>query len=137
MVACVFCDLISTDSPDLLVKEDAAVAFFPLPDEEIAPGHTVVVPRHHTTAGVLDARPADLAQVMDLAQRIAQRMMAGLGATGVCLLNERTRLRSRSLDHLHIHFVPRYPGDGDETLPWPMGRSQHQLTVDARAVLSG
>ncbi|WP_432887325.1 HIT family protein [Kribbella sp. CA-245084] len=137
MSACVFCDLITTDSADLLVKEDAAVAFFPLPGEEIAPGHTLVVPRRHTTAGVLDAQPTDLAQVMDLAQRLAHRMMAGLGATGVCLLNASGPGSGRSLDHLHIHVVPRYPGDGDDTLPWPTGRSRHRLAVDPRAVLSG
>jgi histidine triad (HIT) family protein len=137
MNACVFCDLITADSPDLLVKEPAAVAFFPLPGEEIAPGHTLVVPRRHTTAGVLDAQPGDLAQVMGLAQRLAQRMMAELGATGVCLLNASGPGSGRSVDHLHVHVVPRYPGDGDGTLPWPVERSQHRLTVDPRSVLSG
>jgi histidine triad (HIT) family protein len=137
MNACVFCDLITADSPDLFVKEPAAVAFFPLPGEEIAPGHSLVVPRRHTTAGVLDTQPADLAQVMALAQRIAQRMVAGLGATGVCLLNASGPGSGRSLDHLHVHVVPRYPGDGDGTLPWPAERSQHRLSVDPRAVLSG
>ncbi|TDW70437.1 HIT family protein [Kribbella pratensis] len=137
MNACVFCALIATNSPDLFKKEDAAVAFFPLPGEEIAPGHTLVVPRRHTTAGVLDAPTADLAKVMDLAQRMAQRMMTGLGATGVCLLNASGPGSGRGLDHLHVHVVPRYPGDGDDTLPWPTGHSRHQLTVDPRAVLSG
>ena len=70
MDACVFCGLISADSARWIAKEDAAVAFLPLPGEEIAPGHTLVVPRRHTTAGLLDAQPADLTLVMDLAQRI-------------------------------------------------------------------
>jgi histidine triad (HIT) family protein len=116
-------------------QEDAAVAFLPLPSDEIAPGHTLVVPRRHTHAGLLDAHPSDLAQVMDLAQRIAQRMMQRLGATGVCVLNASGPGSGRSLDHLHVHVVPRYAGDGDDTLPWPVGRSRHRLALDVQAVL--
>jgi histidine triad (HIT) family protein len=136
MDACVFCGLISADSARWIAKESAAVAFLPLPGEEIAPGHTLVVPRRHTTAGVLDAQPRDLAQVIDLAQRIAQKMVEKLGATGVCLLNASGPGSGRSVDHLHLHVVPRYPEDSDETLPWPVGRSTHRLAVDPQAVLS-
>jgi histidine triad (HIT) family protein len=132
-------------------QEDAAVAFLPLPSDEIAPGHTLVVPRRHTHAGLLDAHPSDLAQVMDLAQRIAQRMMQRLGATGVCVLNASGPGSGRrahcgdpdlnqpiavpSVDHLRVHVVPRYAGDGDDTLPWPVGRSRHRLALDVQAVL--
>ncbi|HWD83711.1 MAG TPA: HIT domain-containing protein [Kribbella sp.] len=136
MDACVFCGLISADSARWIAKESAAVAFLPLPGEEIAPGHTLVVPRRHTKAGVLDVQPGDLAQVMDLAQRIAQKMVEKLGATGVCLLNASGPGSGRSVDHLHLHVVPRYPGDSDDTLPWPAGRSRHRLTVDPQVVLS-
>jgi histidine triad (HIT) family protein len=136
MDACVFCGLISADSARWIAKEDAAVAFLPLPGEEISPGHTLVVPRRHTSAGVLDVQPPDLAQVMDLAQRIAQKMVERLGATGVCLLNASGPGSGRSVDHLHVHVVPRYPGDGDESLPWPTGRSAHRLAADPQVVLS-
>ncbi|HEY3512389.1 HIT family protein [Kribbella sp. NPDC051137] len=136
MDACVFCGLISADSARWIAKESAAVAFLPLPGEEIAPGHTLVVPRRHTAAGVLDVQAADLAEVMDLAQRIAQKMVQRLGATGVCLLNASGPGSGRSVDHLHFHVVPRYPGDGDDSLPWPSGRSVHRLTGDVQRLLS-
>lgn len=136
MDACVFCGLISADSARWIAKEDVAVAFLLLPSEEIAPGHALVVPRRHTGAGLLDAKPDDLTQVMDLAQRIAQRMVERLGATGVCLLNASGPGSGRSVDHLHLHVVPRYPGDGDDCLPWPTGRSSHRLAVDPQVLLS-
>ncbi|MGW7686488.1 HIT family protein [Kribbella sp. NPDC054772] len=136
MDACVFCGLISADAARWIAKEDAAVAFLPLPGEEISPGHTLVVPRRHTKSGVLDAPPGDLARVMDLAQRIAQRMVERLGATGVCVLNASGPDSGRSVDHLHVHVVPRYPGDGDDCLPWPTGRSRHRLAADPLELLS-
>ncbi|MGZ0148844.1 HIT family protein [Kribbella sp. WER1] len=136
MDACVFCGLISADSARWIAKEPAAVAFLPLPGEEIAPGHTLVVPRRHTAAGVLDVQAGDLAQVIDLAQRVAQRIVERLGATGVCLLNASGPGSGRSVDHLHFHVVPRYPGDGDDSLPWPTGRSVHRLSGDVQDLLS-
>lgn len=136
MDACVFCGLISADSARWIAKEDTAVAFLPLPGEEIAPGHTLVVPRRHTTAGLLDAHPDDLGRVVDLAQRIAQKMVDKLGATGVCLLNASGPDSGRSVDHLHLQVVPRYPGDGDDCLPWPTGRSRHRLSTDPQVLLS-
>ena len=133
---CVSCNLIAQDSARSIAKEDTAVAFLPLPGEEIAPGHTLVVPRRHTSTGVLDAEPVDLAAVMALVPRIAQRMVGRLGATGVCVLNASGPGSGRSVDHLHFHVVPRYPGDGDDSLPWPTGRSSHQLVQDPQVVLS-
>jgi histidine triad (HIT) family protein len=134
--ACVFCTLIAADSARWIAKEDAAVAFLPLPGEEIAPGHTLVVPRRHTTTGVLDVEPGDLSRVMELVQQIAQRMVAKLGATGVCVLNASGPGSGRSVDHLHFHVVPRYPGDGDDTLPWPTRRSTYRPAGDPQMLLS-
>ena len=122
---CVFCDLIASDTASWVAKEDRAVAFFPLPDSVIAPGQTLVVPRAHSVDGVLDIDPGDLAATMTLVQRVGQAMVNVLGASGVCVLNASGPNSGRSVDHLHFHVVPRYPGDGEDCLPWPAGRSTH------------
>ena len=134
-LACIFCSLISDDNARWVAKEDRAVAFFPLQDSAIAPGQTLVIPRSHTSNGVLDVDPEDLAATMSLVQRVSNAMQSKLGASGVCVLNASGPNSGRSVDHLHFHVVPRYPEDGEDCLPWPAGRSTHEVDGDPGELL--
>jgi len=87
MTDCAFCRLIADDAAQWVAKEDRAVAFFPLPDSVIASGQTLVVPRWHGEAGVLDVPSEDLAAAIHLVQRVSRAMVSALGASGVCVLN--------------------------------------------------
>lgn len=135
-MGCVFCHLIASDSAQWVAKQEQAVAFLPLPESAIAPGHTLVVPRGHTADSVIDLPPDQLALTMHLVQRVSQAMLSQPGASGVCVLNASGANSGRSVDHPHFHVVPRYPEDGEECLPWPAGRSAHVLDGDPRALLS-
>jgi histidine triad (HIT) family protein len=120
--ACVFCELMTTGEARWVAQCDDAVAFLPLPDGALAPGHTLVVPREHCV-GVLDATPAALTATMELVQRVSRAMTDSLGATGVVLLNASGPHSGQSVDHLHFHVVPCWPDDGADF--WPSSRSTH------------
>ena len=132
-MTCVFCDLIAGHGEATWVEQEAeAVAFRPLPSSELAPGHTLVMPREHS-AGLLDASPAALAATMSLAQRVGRAMRAALGATGVAVLQASGASAGQSVPHLHLHVVPSW--DGDE-VQWPAHRSEHVVDGDAWAMLA-
>lgn len=127
---CVFCDLMVTGAARWVARADAAVAFLPLPDGALAPGHTLVAPREHCN-GVLDASTATLSATMELVQRVSRAMTDSLGATGVVLLNASGPHSGQSVDHLHFHVVPCWPVDGAEF--WPTDRSAHPQITDVHA----
>lgn len=132
---CVFCRLIATDDPDVtwIEREPYAVAFRPLPESVLAPGHTLVVPREHAT-GLLDATPDALRATTLLAQRVGRAMRGALGATGVVVLSATGADAGQSVPHLHLHVVPCWPDDG--VLRWPEQRSAHVVDGDASAMLA-
>jgi histidine triad (HIT) family protein len=53
-MACAFCQLLDNGDARWVIREPAVVAFLPLEGSELAPGHTLVVPRRHA-ATLLDA----------------------------------------------------------------------------------
>lgn len=125
--SCVFCELMTSGEAQWVTQTDSAVAFLPLPDSALAPGHTLVAPRQHCI-GVLDASPAALTATTALVQRVSQAMTRALGATGVVVLNASGPESGQSVDHLHFHVVPCWPDDDADF--WPTDRSAHGAIAD-------
>jgi histidine triad (HIT) family protein len=133
-VSCVFCDLLGSGEARWVVRNDPlAVAFLPLPGGEIAPGHTLVIPRAHAV-GVLATAPEDLCATIKLVQRVGLAMTEALGATGVVVLNASGPHSGQSVDHLHFHLVPCWPDDGATF--WPTDRSTHVVEGEPHELLA-
>ncbi|RDH95278.1 histidine triad (HIT) family protein [Curtobacterium sp. AG1037] len=134
MDPCPFCRIIEGSAPAVWVeREEHAVAFAPLPDSSLAPGHTLVVPVEHTR-DLLSAGPVALAATTALAQRVARAMRGALGATGTVLLQASGADAGQSVAHLHVHVVPCWPDDG--TTHWPSPPSAHRFDGDPHAALA-
>jgi histidine triad (HIT) family protein len=134
MTSCIFCRIIEGTAPAVWVeREEHAVAFAPLPDSALAPGHTLVVPVEHSP-DLLRAGPLALSAVTGLAQRVARAMRGGLGATGVVVLQASGADAGQSVPHLHFHVVPCWPDDG--TTHWPTRPSAHEFAGDPHAALA-
>ena len=83
-------------------------------------GHTLVVPRTHST-DLLDIAADDLAACVALAQEVARRAKDRLGADGVNLVNCSGVAAWQTVFHFHVHVVPRYSGEPGKDaigLPW-------------------
>lgn len=107
---CIFCRIVSGSVPArVIARSDAAVAFLDL--EPIAPGHTLVVPTHHSET--LADLPTELVgPLFAVVQEAAHLLTTRLGADGMNIGINQGLVGGQRVPHLHVHLLPRFTGDG-------------------------
>ena len=88
-------------------EDDKALAFLDIMPR--APGHTLVLPKA-PARNLLDIAPADLAHVMQVAQKIAQAQMRAFKADGITIQQFNEGAGGQVVFHLHVHVIPRKQG---------------------------
>jgi len=89
-------------------EDDKTLAFLDIMPR--APGHTLVLPKA-PARNLLDVDPADLAHVMQVAQKIARAGMKAFGADGVTVQQFNESAGGQVVFHLHVHVIPRRDGE--------------------------
>lgn len=115
---CIFCKIIAGEIPSSKVYEDDKVYAF-LDIAPITPGHTLVIPKRHST-NLYDVPAEDLHATADACQRMAKALKAGLGCDGVNLGMNNEKAAGQLVPHTHFHLIPRREGDG--LTHWPGGK---------------
>jgi histidine triad (HIT) family protein len=110
---CPFCGRIGRGEYDEELSLPGSVAVFE-PLNPVTPGHLLVVPFLH----VRDA--ANMPHVTGIVMEHAARLIDHFGYAGRYEANIITSIgpaATQSVEHLHLHIVPRREGDGLR-LPW-------------------
>jgi histidine triad (HIT) family protein len=129
--ACLFCRIVAGDADAHVVLDEGGVVGF-LDIRPVFEGHVLLVPRAHRD-DLADAEPAELGELLAVAQRVATAQEAALGATGAWVsINHRV---SQSVPHLHVHVVPRRKGDGLRGFFWPRTKYAEGAAVAVADVL--
>lgn len=106
---CPFC--VRIEDGELIEESRRAVAFadaFP-----ISPGHTLVVSRRHE-ANFFALSDMEQAAMWVVALRAKDRIMADHEPTGFNVAINVGADAGQTVDHAHLHIVPRYAGDVDD-----------------------
>src|ERR1051326_8157357 len=90
-----------------IYEDDKALAFLDIMPR--APGHALVLPKA-PVRNILDVDPADLAHVMQVAQKIARAAIQVFGAQGVTIQQFNEGAGGQVVFHLHVHVIPRKAG---------------------------
>jgi len=108
---CIFCKIARGEIPCAKIYEDDEILAF-LDVSPASKGHTLVITKEHFDSML--TVPSDLlAKAFRVAQRIAQVQETNLGAKGVNVLTNIHKIAGQSVNHFHIHVIPRYnPNDG-------------------------
>jgi histidine triad (HIT) family protein len=110
-VECVFCRIASREVEAAEVYRDERVTAF-LDHHPVTPGHLLVIPNHHLA--FLGDVPAELAaHLFIVGQRLARALRSsGLPCDGINLFLADGEAAFQEVLHVHLHVIPRTPGDG-------------------------
>ena len=135
MKKCIFCSIADGTLPAMKLYEDEhSVAFMDTAGD--VDGHILVVPKIHT-ASLLDCPGETLSQLMKAVKRVALHLTENCGYEGVNLLNASGESAGQSVQHFHIHIVPRRSGDGVDAWPQFSGAEYSIEDVYSRLSLGG
>jgi histidine triad (HIT) family protein len=110
MDECLFCRIAAREIPSKVVYEDSAALAF-LDIHPCAPGHTVIIPKVHADT-LLALADEDTGPLFLAVKRVTDQLMQGLRPDGFTVGINHGRTAGQAVDHLHIHVIPRWVGDG-------------------------
>lgn len=108
---CIFCDgfdtIVVDATPHMLTRLDNYPA---------NPGHVEIIPKRHVES-LFDLDGWELMELWQLLMRARARMEVEYGPHGYTIGVNEGRAAGRSIDHVHVHLIPRHEGD----VPNPAG----------------
>ncbi|MFB9878653.1 HIT family protein [Planobispora siamensis] len=133
MATCIFCEIVAGRAEAGVVYADDSVVAI-MDHKPATVGHVLVIPRVHM-AGLADADDAIGTAIWRTARRVSAALRtSGLRCEGVRLSLADGEAAGQDVFHLHLHVVPRYPGDGVVvTADWKK-RSRELLDHDAALI---
>jgi histidine triad (HIT) family protein len=113
---CPFCAIVAGEAEAQLVYESPdLVAFFP--KQPAALGHTLVVPSAHVP-DLWALPPAEAPALTAGALHVGAGIRHALRPDGMNVIVSAGAAASQTVDHLHVHLVPRWDGDAFGDI-WP------------------
>jgi len=111
MAGCLFCKIINKEIPAEIICEDAdAIAILDIHPR--APGHAVLLPKEHAE-NILELPPEKIGPVFQAVKKVTALLNdSALQPTGFTIGINQGKISGQTVDHLHIHIIPRFIGDG-------------------------
>lgn len=107
---CIFCKILDGEIPSYKLAENGN-AFAFLDVNPLTEGHALVVPKAHHAS--LETLPTELvSDVFELVQVVNGLVLDKLSAVATTIGINNGKAAGQAVPHLHVHVVPRYPGDG-------------------------
>ncbi|MCB9498449.1 MAG: HIT family protein [Bacillales bacterium] len=123
---CIFCMIASHEIPaKVIYEDDKFIAFLDL--TQTTKGHTLVVPKKHSK-NIYDLDKEDAKEILLVVQKVALMLKKAFNPIGINIINNNDK-PLQSVDHFHIHLIPRYEGDDFE-----IGYKDHSKEVDLEEI---
>ncbi|MBO7079458.1 MAG: HIT family protein [Bacilli bacterium] len=109
---CVFCEIVKGNIPSYKVYEDdVCIAILDISQATI--GHTLVIPKKHFK-NIFELDEETAMQLFKVVTNLSKKISKALNVDNMNILNNNGTLAGQSVDHFHIHIIPRYEKDNLE-----------------------
>jgi len=132
-MSCIFCRIVAGEVPaEVVAREPEVVAFLDV--QPLADGHVLVVPRAHV-AQLEDLEPAAADALFRAVVHLAGPVREALGAAGTTIGVNNGEATGQTVPHVHVHIVPRWPGDGAGSIHTIFPRRTKRTLPDVGAAI--
>ena len=107
---CLFCKIAKKEIPSEVIYENEEALSF-LDATPFALGHVLVIPKSHAE-NISSLRDEAVGPVFQAVKKVTGMLKKALEPEGFTIGINHGRISGQSVPHLHIHVIPRYPGDG-------------------------
>lgn len=109
-MGCLFCKIANKEIPSEMIYEDEhSFAFLDI--NPLTLGHAVIIPKDHAE-NILDLADEGVGPVFRAVKKVTEMLNKALDPEGFTIGINQGRISGQTVDHLHIHVIPRYLGDG-------------------------
>jgi histidine triad (HIT) family protein len=109
---CIFCRIIKREIPCYNVYEDKNLLAF-LDINPINAGHVLIVHKRHGE-DITDYSDKELKLFLPVTKKLMYALRKAIEPDGFNILINNGEISGQSVPHLHIHVIPRFPGDEKE-----------------------
>jgi histidine triad (HIT) family protein len=107
---CLFCKITAKEiSAKIIYQNEQVVAFLDVMPRTT--GHTLVIPKVHAP-NILELPDAEVAPLFAAVKHVAEMLSRSLASDGITIGINQGRASGQEVDHLHVHLLPRWHGDG-------------------------
>ncbi len=110
MKECIFCKISNKEVPSKVISEsDKSIAFLDV--NPLSKGHTLVIPKSHSKT-LLDLESDGWCDMNALVKKVVSIIQDKLNPDGFNIGLNMNIAGGQAVDHIHIHIIPRWTGDG-------------------------
>lgn len=130
---CIFCKIAAKEISAEVIYEDEHVVSF-LDIHPLTPGHAVVIPKVHAE-NIIDLPESEVAPLFEAVKKVTTLLEGKLNPRGFTIgINHGT---DQGVDHIHIHVIPRYRGDGGGSIHSVVKYSSGESLESIRGKIAG
>lgn len=122
---CIFCKIANGEIPSKTLYEDEDFRVI-LDLGPATKGHALILPKEHAD-NLFELPEEAAAKVLVLAKKMALRMQSTLKCDGLNLVQNNGEVAGQTVNHFHLHLIPRYENDGQKILWVPGEATQEEL----------